>query len=136
MKKITALKINELVANQKANAVAKVLQKKDPTAVVERNVYLREVVCRQPAFDHAAGVPFYAFAKNVGKNVILVDVMSGKAKAFTSSSLASITRVKRHFKIGGTVYAVKDTINGHRRYRVVRSGASKPRKKMRVYDIE
>lgn len=126
---ICSAKLNAIVANDKIHEHIENFIKDNPDglsgATIEKGVHLVKVITNGPAFGHPAGVPFFAFAKNVGQFSVINDLKSGHTQMFDGASLRSVSRVKGRFTINGVVYALKDTMNDMPRYRAV----ARPEKK-------
>lgn len=90
--------------------------------------HLVKITLSKPLFKKNAGIPFYAFVKNADKGlVVLIDVITGSAKVIDASVILSETDAGDQFRIKGTTYALKDTVNGFKRYYPVSVAPRKPR---------
>ncbi len=134
-KTIALEKLNSVLANIKANKALEVYNQQKPDSkigTVEENVHLAKVTLRVNFAKNEANHPFYAFVKNAGKMLIIVDLVSGTAKVVTPSTVASVTNVKGNFRINGVTYGLKDTINGQPRFRPLSYEPKKDRHKMSI----
>ena len=118
-KKVSNERLNAFVANNKADEFIVVTG----LETIEKSVTLSKVVLRKAVFKHPAGVPFYAFVKQAGEQAVLIDVVSGGAKAVANHDVAAQANVRGRFKIDGVTYDKADTIHGMPRYKVVDSEA-------------
>lgn len=135
-KTICEANLNSIVANTKADKAIKTILKDCPNFPVDESVanemQLRKLTLNRTTFDVPSGKPLYAFAKRAGQEwTALVDVTSGKAALVPTSIISSTVPVTGRFMIDGTMYELKDTLNGHPRYRVCGS-EHKPRAKAQL----
>ena len=133
---VSVVNLNSLVANAKADKAIKSLLKEFPNfpvdEVIAAEVQLRKVTLSQSPFDAPVGKPFYAFAKRAGQEwTALVDLVSGKAALVPTAAISSTVPVNGRFVVDGTMYELKDTVNGQPRYRVCGS-EHKPRAKAQL----
>ncbi|MBQ9271220.1 MAG: hypothetical protein IJ218_03015 [Alphaproteobacteria bacterium] len=132
-KNIAVENLNAIVANNRADKLVAEIKMSDPDFLADADiaprVRLHKIVLREQAFDTPKGKNIYAFAKCAGRNLtILVDVKSGKAQLCPVANIVSSAPVKGKFVIDGTVYGLKDTLNGNPRYEACGS-THKPRAK-------
>ena len=133
-KNICEAKLNGWIANNKVHETLKKIKNADPSAfegmTIENGICLCLVLVRKPIFKRKANRPFFAFVKQVGDAVAMVDVQSGDVAIVSKEAISGRAEVKGRFKIKGVTYKLKDTVNGFKRYEV--SSCTEKQKNKRV----
>jgi hypothetical protein len=126
---ISLEKLNGALANIKVNEAIKSMQKQFPdwkASAVEDRVRLVKLMLAVDTDKHPARTPFYAFVKNIGKDLVGVDVAFGSILLLSNDLILSCTNAKDKFRINGVEYGLFQNRKGRKRYRPLNTS---PRKK-------
>lgn len=133
-KSIALEKLNGVLVNVKAVKALKDFNKKNPHLVniekCETGVHLVQLVLRVPLLKKRSNKPFVAFIKHAGELAVIVDVETGSTQVVDPTVIASETEIQDTFSINDTLYGLKDTVNGFKRYHPLAYKSQKPRQRL------